>query len=156
VSADYRLGKTEGPKFLHNFGINALATLTSGTPYTPVTVYDEVTLAAVSTVPTGPINSRYGPWTTAIDVKATKGFQVSNLNFEASLWVLNLLDRRNVFNVYHGTGSSSSTGFLATPSGQNFLANNPDDGQALYDLAETQPNFYGNPRLVRFGVKLDF
>jgi len=156
LEADYRLGNNEGPRYLHNFGINVIANLASGTPYTPVTVYDEVTLAAVATQPTGPINSRYGPWTRSVDLKATKGFRVSNMNLSASLWVLNVFDAKNVVDVYHGTGAAASTGFLATASGQAFLANNPDDGQALYDLAQNQPGFYSNPRLVRFGVKLDF
>ena len=156
MSADYRFGAAEGPKVLHNFGINILATLASGTPYTPVRVYDEVTLAAVSTTPIGPINSRYGPWTSAIDFKASKGFRLGSQNLEASIWVLNVLDRVNVFNVYHGTGTAGSTGFLSTPSGQTFLANNPDNGAQLYDLAQNQSASYGNPRLVRFGLRLAF
>ena len=156
MSADYRFGKDDGPKVLHNFGINVLASLASGTPYTPVRVYDEVTLANVSTTPIGPINSRYGPWTSAVDLKASKGFNLGSQSIEASLLILNLFDRKNVYNVYHGTGSASSTSFLSTPSGQAFLANNPDDGAALYDLAQNQAIFYGNPRLVRFGLRLAF
>jgi hypothetical protein len=156
MSADYRFGSMEGPKVLHNFGINVLATLASGTPYTPVRVYDEVTLANVSTTPVGPINSRYGPWTSAIDFKMSKGFHLGGQNLEGWVWVLNLLNRTNVFNVYHGTGSASSTSYLSTPAGKGFLASNPDDGQALYDLAQNQSTFYGNPRLVRFGLRLAF
>jgi outer membrane receptor protein involved in Fe transport len=155
VSADYRFGRDDGPKFLHNAGINVLASLASGTPYTPVRVYDEVTLASVSTTPVGPVNSRYGPWTSTVDLKATKGFHVGNQNIEAQLWVLNVFDRKNVYNVYHGTGSSTSTGFLSTPAGQGYLAN-AEDGAALYDLAQNQPGYYGNPRLVRFGLRLEF
>jgi hypothetical protein len=155
VSADYRFGRDDGPKFLHNAGINVLASLASGTPYTPVRVYDEVTLASVSTTPVGPVNSRYGPWTSSVDLKATKGFHIGNQNIEAQFWVLNVFDRKNVYNVYHGTGSSTSTGFLSTPAGQGYLAN-AEDGAALYDLAQNQPGYYGNPRLVRFGLRLEF
>ena len=49
----------------------------AGTPYTPVDVYDEVTLAAVSTTPTGSLNSRYGPWTSTVDLKVNKGFGIA-------------------------------------------------------------------------------
>lgn len=157
LSADYRLGSMEGPKALHNFGINVLVALASGTPYTPVRIYDEVTLASVSVVPVGPINSRYGPWTSSVDFKASKGFLLSNnLNLDAFIWVLNVLGTDNALTVYQGTGSPTSTNYLSTPPGQAFLAANPDDGQALYDLAQSQSNFYGNPRLVRFGVRLGF
>ncbi len=47
----------------------------SGTPYTPTKPYDEVTLAAVNIEPAGPINSRYGPWTYRVDLKADRTIQ---------------------------------------------------------------------------------
>src|SRR5439155_14597705 len=79
INADLSFGKNDGPVFgairpLQNTGINILYNLASGTPYTPTAVYNEVTLAAVASQPSGPLNSRYGPWTSSVDVKATKGF----------------------------------------------------------------------------------
>ena len=59
------------------------------TPYTPTFPYNELTLAAVSGVPSGPLNSRYGPWTSNLDLKATKGFAFGGLDFEAFAWMLN-------------------------------------------------------------------
>ncbi len=157
VGADYRLGSTEGPTWLHNFGANMLFTVASGTPYTPARIYDEVTLAAVSVQPSGPINSRYGPWTSSLDLKVSKGFLLSNkMTLNVFVVGLNVLDSQNALTVYQGTGSVTSTNFLSTESGKAFLASNPDDGQQLYELAQQQSTFYGNPRLVRFGVSLGF
>jgi hypothetical protein len=77
-----------------------LYNVASGTPYTPTFIYDEVTLAAVAGVPSGPLNSRYGPWTNTLDLKASRGFNFTGLNFEAFAWVLNLFDAENAFQVY--------------------------------------------------------
>ncbi len=161
ANLDWRFGPGEGPTvggghIFSNAGINLLLSSGSGTPYTPVEVYDEVTLAAVSTVPIGPTNSRYGPWTSTIDLKANKGFKMGSLNFDAYVWVLNLLDRKNAVAVYESSGSANTTNWLNTEAGQAFLAQQGAVGQTTYDLAQTNPQLFGNPRLVRFGLRLGF
>jgi len=164
IGVDYSLGKGEGPalgrwKPFQNLGVNVLYNVASGTPYTPTRVFNEVTLAAVSSRPDGPINSRYGPWTSDLDIKASRSFSLMGLNCEAYAWVLNVLDTRNSINVYGSTGSASSTGWLFTEDGQNYLATAAAagrDGQMLYELAQNNPNFYSNPRLVRFGFRTNF
>jgi outer membrane receptor protein involved in Fe transport len=164
VNLDWRLGKGEGPnmgnyRWLENAGVNVLYNVASGTPFTPTFTYDEVTLAAVAGVPSGPLNSRYGPWTNTLDFKASKGFGWSGLNLEGFVWVLNLFDARNPVAVYSSSGSPTTTGFLNTEDGQGFLENAASaglDGQTLYRLAENNPNLFSNPRLVRFGLRTSF
>jgi outer membrane receptor protein involved in Fe transport len=161
ANMDWRFGKGEGPlvfgsHWLSNAGLNLLLVAGSGTPYTPVEVYDEVTLAAVSTVPIGPLNSRYGPWTSTVDLKVNKGFGIGSLNMDAYIWVLNLFDRENAVAVYESSGSAKTTNWLNTPAGQDFLANQGQVGADTYALAQTNPNLYGNPRLVRFGLRVGF
>jgi outer membrane receptor protein involved in Fe transport len=164
LNLGYSLGKDEGPlvggvRLFQNLGVNLLYNVASGTPYTPTKVFNEVSLAAVSTEPAGPINSRYGPWTSNLDVKATKGFSAAGLKFEAYAWVLNVLDTRNAVTVYGSSGSAASTGWLNTEDGQTYVqtaANAGRDGQFLYDLAQNNPNSYTNPRLVRFGLRTNF
>ena len=164
INLDYSLDKGEGPlvaglRVFENFGVSLLYNVASGTPYTPARVYNEVSLAAVQVTPAGPINSRYGPWTNNLDVKATRGFAAAGLKFEAYVWVLNLLDARNPVQVYGSSGSATSTRWLDTEDGQNYLttaAGAGQDGQLLYDLAQNNPNFYTNPRLVRFGIRTNF
>jgi hypothetical protein len=161
INLDWSLGKGEGPmwgafRLLENTGVNVLYNIGSGTPYTPTSVYNEVTLANVNSSPSGPLNSRYGPWTSNLDLKATRGFAVGGTKLEGFLWVLNALDTRNANAVYTGTGSPFTTGWLNSGDGQQFLADTGDEGLRRYRLAENNPNIYSNPRLVRFGIRASF
>lgn len=164
MNLDWRLGKGEGPLLgnfrpLENAGINVLFNVASGTPYTPTQVFNEVTLAAVTNLPSGPLNSRYGPWTINLDLKASRGFQVGAFNLEAYAWVLNLLDNKNAIAVYSSSGAANTTNWLSTNEGQGYLdtaAARGVDGQALYDLAQNNPNLFSNPRLVRLGLRGSF
>jgi outer membrane receptor protein involved in Fe transport len=164
LNLDWRLGAGAGPMFgnvrwFENTGINVLFNVASGTPYTPTFPYNELTLAAVAGVPSGPLNSRYGPWTSNLDLKATRGFGFGGLHLEAFAWVLNVFDTQNPITVYQSTGSSETTGFLNTEDGTAYLdgaAAAGLDGEALYRLAESNPNLYSNPRLVRFGLRANF
>jgi hypothetical protein len=166
---DIRAGKSEGPKLgdiyiLENTGLNVLMNFGSGTPYTPMGVYNEVTLASVSTTPESSINTRYSPWTYRIDMKLNRSFSIYNLNLDAYFWVLNVLDRENALTVYEGTGKADETGWLATPPGQKFIEDNPEidvngvtyTGEEFYQLAQNSPLNYDIPRLIRFGVRLSF
>jgi hypothetical protein len=162
MNLDWRLGKGEGPlwgnyHWFENLGINTLFNVASGTPYTPTKVYNEVTLAAVASEPSGPLNSRYGPWSVSLDMKATREFTLNKMRLEAYVWGLNLLNNKNPITVYTSTGSPTSTNWLNTEDGQTYLANTTaKDGARMYDLAQNNPNLYANPRLVRFGLKTSF
>jgi outer membrane receptor protein involved in Fe transport len=161
INADYRFGAGEGPKiggssWFQNTGINVLVNIGSGTPYTPVETYDEVTLAAVSTTPIGALNSRYGPWTSTVDLKINKGFGFGGLGFDAYVWVLNLFDSNNQYGVYESSGSAFTTNYLNTPAGQAFLADQGEIGRQTYLLAQSNPDLFSNPRLVRFGLRANF
>ena len=166
LNFDFRYGKGQGPlwgatHFLENAGLNVLFSMASGTPYTPTKVYNEITLAAVATEPTGPLNSRYGPWTYQVDAKLGKTVGVYGQNLDLYVWVLNILDRDNVNNVYTSSGSALTTQFLGTAEGQNYLqtnaANYGEDGALRrYQLGEQDPTLHGVPRMVRFGARLSF
>ncbi len=166
LNFDFRYGKGQGPtwgatRFLENAGINVLFNLASGTPYTPTKVYNEVTLAAVALEPTGPLNSRYGPWTFQVDAKMGKTVGVYGQNLDLYVWVLNIFDRDNVNNVFTSSGSARTTNFLNTAEGQAYLATNSDTygaDEALrrYRLAELDPTLHDIPRMVRFGARLSF
>jgi hypothetical protein len=115
----------------------------------------------VATQPTGPLNSRYGPWTFQIDAKLSKSFPLGRQSFDVYVWVLNVFDRDNVNSVYTGSGSAATTNFLNTAEGQAFLETNAatygeDVALERYRLAEQDPNLHGNPRLVRLGARLSF
>jgi outer membrane receptor protein involved in Fe transport len=161
LNVDLSGGPESGPKLLgryvlENMGLNVLFNAASGFPYTPILVQNEVTLAAVSTTPAGPINSRYGPWTYRTDLKLTRGFQVGGLDLKAYVWALNLFDTVNALSVYSGTGSASTDGWLSTPDGTKWAQDNGPSAVKLYQLKLKDPNNYGAPRQVRFGLKTSF
>jgi len=156
---DYRFAKGEGPawhgnRLLENAGINLLLNAGSGFPYTPTRIYNEVTLASVAAQPIGPLNSRYGPWTVQLDLKANKGFTLAGQNLDVYVWVLNVFNKDNVRTVYTGTGNANTTNFLNTDEGTNTYAT--ADAQSRYRLAELSPTLHDLGRLVRFGAKVSF
>jgi hypothetical protein len=88
---------------------------------------------------------------------------MDNVGLEIYLWVLNLLDRDNALYVFEGSGSADETGWLDTPSGQEFSdAHSPIDdasllnGEQKYRLREgLEPN-YDIGREIRFGARILF
>jgi outer membrane receptor protein involved in Fe transport len=165
MDLDYLLATGEGPKFLgvpwfQNTDVNVLYNIGSGTPYTPSTIYDEVSLAAVATQPIGPINSRYGPWTQSLDFKVAKSFGVASMNLSAYVWVLNAFDVRNAISVYTGTGSPFSTSYLNTSDGaaaSQGLANKYGlDASQVYNQALQNQSLFATPRMIRFGLRTGF
>jgi outer membrane receptor protein involved in Fe transport len=163
---DVRAGKQQGPKLgevfpLENAGVNFVFQAGSGTPYTPVDVWNEVTLASGAPRPNGRINSRYSPWTYRLDMKANKTFYVKNLAFDIYFWVLNVFDTKNVTDVYEGTGLPDNTGFLSTSTAANTAAGiDAEQGagyyEDMYQLRQNDPNNYDMPRQVRVGLRMNF
>jgi outer membrane receptor protein involved in Fe transport len=166
---DVRSGKGEGPMLgdfypLERAGMNLVFTVGSGTPYNPSEVFDEVTLASVSATPAGPANSRYGPWTYRLDLKANRTFSIAGLDLDAYVWVLNVLDTENATDVFEGTGLPNSTGWLTTEPGQSFINTFSEEdelydnmtGQQKYNFRQNDPRNYDIPRLIRFGLRLSF
>ena len=161
---DLRTGRGEGPvvggtHILENLGLNAVVQLASGTPYTPMQVYDGVTInAAVTQQPTGPINSARLPWTFNVDLKLERAFEVGDYRFTPYVWVRNLLDRENIYGVYEGTGEANTSGYLNSEEGQ-VRASDPDTGEEFayrYDLGQNNPKNYGIPRMIYLGLRMSF
>ncbi|MBD3217755.1 MAG: TonB-dependent receptor [candidate division Zixibacteria bacterium] len=166
---DVRSGKGEGPKLgdfypLEKTGVNAVFNVGSGLPYSPSEIFNEITLASVSPNPAAPINSRYGPWTYRLDLKANRRFSIANLDLDFYVWVLNLFDTENVISVYEGTGKPDDTGWLATEPGQVFIDTYPNqdpnygnmNGQEQYEFRQKDPRNYDIPRMIRLGMRLSF
>ena len=135
----------------------------SGFPYTPTEQNDILSLTSTTTPTTGAINSRYGPWTAQLDLKATKAWHVGTGQLEFELWVINLFNRENVQYVYSTTGLPDETGWLETGTGQNWLAgfDGAHDSSNLtaeqkYRLRENDPANFGAPRQIRAGLKFSF
>lgn len=163
---DVRAGQNQGPKLgdtypLENAGINFVFQAGSGTPYTPVEVWNEITLASGAPRPVGRINTRYSPWTYRLDLKANKVFHLGNLAFDAYVWVLNVFNTENIVDVYEGSGLADNTGYLATPEAQataESINSELGDGyyETMYNLRQNDPNNYDMPRQIRLGLRMSF
>lgn len=161
LNLDYRTGRQTGPRVgnvrpLENLGVNVLYNIGSGFPYTPIVTQNEVTLASVTETPTGPVNSRYGPWTQQVDAKVTRGINLGRYNLDLYVWAINLLDAENELTVYRSTGSAYTTGWLATEEGRKWAEDNGAAAVASYRLKERDPRNFGVPRMFRFGLKTSF
>jgi outer membrane receptor protein involved in Fe transport len=156
--------KNEGPKWrnhtpLADVDVNVLYNLGSGLPYTPTTVYDEVALYKVARLPTGTPNGLTGPTTQTLDFKITKGFRFWGQTLGAYVWVLNAFNAANALNVYQGTGSPYTTGFLDTEAGRAMadrLRSEGIDPDHAYGLAQQRSDLFSFPRTVRFGLRMGF
>lgn len=165
---DWRTGQGGGPMIgdmhpLENFGINFLITAASGTPFSPSETFNEITLGATAPVAEAPRNSSYGPWTMFVDMKAEKEFTFGSYTLVPFVWVKNLLDRDNVVAVFESTGQANTTNWLASEAGQAFADATPqlDDSKGLtateeYNLKESNPQNYANPRQIMFGLRMAF
>lgn len=103
------------------------------------------------------------PSTTQVDLKIDKAFSVFQyLNLDFYIYVINIFDRKNVYNVFAQTGSAEDDGYLTTPFGSREADVLGEKFVQLYKLIELyNPNggqqiFYGPPRQIGFGIKLTY
>ncbi len=153
-----------GQKILENFGANVLMNLNSGSPYTRRQRAFGLT-EGVSGIPlVGQINGSRLPWQTRVDLNINKVWYIKAegrkrpYNVEVYFTVLNILNNRNVLNVYAYTGSPVDDGYLASTQGQNAL-NFQTDAQAytdLYNAAIVNPFNFATPRRYRLGFRFGF
>ncbi len=181
LSLDYRFDKGSGGPVFEQFGINMLFTFNSGHPFT----YSQTTGLGQSSAwtggitpigtgdtrgrrPIGPINSSNTPWVYNIDLRLDKTIEISSFDVNFYVAIENLLNTKNVLNVYDKTGNAYNDGFLESKDGQQIIAGsryterfadlyraiNYGNRQAAnsvygYDL-------FGTPRQMRFGVFVNF
>jgi outer membrane receptor protein involved in Fe transport len=123
-----------GVKPLANTGLNVLAEMASGLPYTPLSREGEE--ASVNPEK----NSARKPWTKTVDLRAIKDFRAGGLQWRAFLKVENLLDNINVLRVWERTGDAWDQGPTSVL---------PKDRQA-------NPENTGPRRTIRLGAFVQF
>ncbi len=175
MNFDYRFGIDDGPSWLERFGVSALATFTSGHPYTTGIGGADLEGDARDRQPIEALNSSTTPSTLQIDLRIDKTFNVSDL-FDLNVYVhvINLFDALNIENVFLRTGSVDDDGYLSDPStGGQLVENFGPEYEALYRALNvdyyqqwqyattgapytTTPYFYGPPRQIRFGIRLQY
>ncbi|MEM7575392.1 MAG: carboxypeptidase regulatory-like domain-containing protein [Bacteroidota bacterium] len=155
---DYRLDdRTQG--VFKNFGVNLQAIGVSGRPYTQTQVPSQ--FGGTGTV--GAVNGARKPWTFRLNLRVDKQIDLGNgMGVNVYFRVTNLLDRRNVLNVYSVTGSPEDSGWLQSSFGQDFLANTEsqtvpvESFLASYQWSLLQPGFFSLPRQMFMGAIVNF
>lgn len=167
LSSDYRYDSGKrytGPRLfgmdiLAATGLNFQAIGVSGRPYTrkflPVELGGEGTI--------GSINGARKPWNFTLNARLDKNFNIGKgMSMNVYCRVSNLLDRRNIINVYPATGSATDDGFLRSTFGQNQIATVQNSLReveaylASYQWALLNPNNYSLPRRIFVGAIFDF
>lgn len=172
VNLDYRFGPDDGGAVLQDLGASALLTFNSGHPYTRGVGGADLEGEARSRTPVEPLNSSTTPWTFQVDLridKTVRVFDVLSANF--FIQVINLFDMKNIQNVFQRTGSTDDDGVLNNPTlgaaliktygpqyAKVYRAINIDYYQRYQNAIAllTVPYFYGPPRQIRFGVRVEY
>ncbi len=152
-----------GLDIFSNTGLNVTWRATSGRPYTAAVEPD--VLGAQGIV--GSVNGSRLPWNFTLNAQIDKTFIIGEggpraFGLNVYLRVSNLLDNRNIINVYRYTGSPNDDGFLNSAKGQVFLANGFSQGQSLdaylaaYQWRLQNSDFYSLPRRIYLGAVFDF
>ena len=164
VIADYRFPRESGPRIagayiLANAGINFQAVAVSGRPFTAKQVAQE--LDGTGTI--GAINGARKPWNTTLNLRIDKNFNIgNNLGLNVYLRISNLLDTRNIIDVYEVTGDPEDDGFLRSAFGQNQIETVSSSNRQLesylasYQWRLLNSDFYSLPRRLFLGAIMDF
>jgi hypothetical protein len=149
-----------GVSFLERMGLNLLFTFNSGHPYTRVdeNSYDN------RRQPVEVLNESVTPWNFQIDARLDKTVSIAGLDVNFYLWVINLLDTKNVTDVFIQSGSASDNGYLSTIPGRQQLQTYNQYGEVFENLYRDyyyqtnimNANLFGPPRQVRVGLRLEF
>lgn len=181
INMDYRFGSGKnykGPfltrkekthKILEDVGANIIFRLGSGTPYSKqsnITPEGQFGLNINKSLE-GAVNGSNLPWNYRMDLRVDKNIQLvwgkeegdrKRANLNIYLQVLNLLNTRNIINVYKATGNPDDDGYLTSAAAQNTIAAqiNPESFVDLYDVKINNPANYSRPRVIRLGIQIDF
>ncbi|MGH7493474.1 MAG: TonB-dependent receptor [bacterium] len=183
---DYRWAQGDGGAILQGVGLNAIFNFSSGHSYTqikepsnlgqsnPWNVGIRPLLDARNSNPTEPINTSQTPWNFNIDFTLGKNFRAGGLGMEVYAIVLNLLDNKNVINVYPSTGTAEDDGWLRSPLAASFVdipnyvefynAINQQNRWAYGTVVANGTSvagsvagndLYGVPRQIQLGLKIE-
>ena len=187
VMLDYRWDENEGGPVLSGLGGNLLFTFNSGHAYTKIKGLSSLGQSSPWNVgtypqqdprfsfPAEPINNSTTPFFLNIDFGLSKLFALGPVKTEIYLHITNLLNTKQILNVYPTTGLAEDDGWLNNPLAANFLtipqyaefyrainlenrwswAGLPERGQSLSSPENSTNDIYGIPRQIRLGVRVE-
>ncbi len=165
LNLDYRFGDNDGVAILHNFGINLLLIYQSGRPFTraignPASVGISQVNSGDSRfrTPVEPLGSSQMPDYFNLDLKVDKSFSLfDKLRATVYVTVLNLLNTKNVTEVYLLTGTNTDDGYLSNPTTlQQRLATDGQTYVDIYNLNIARNGLWSGMRQIRLGIRLDY
>jgi hypothetical protein len=174
IILDYRFAKGDGGPVLEGFGVNLLMSFNSGHPYTKI--QEPLTLGQASAWnigvyplqdarfrhPVEPVNSSTTPWVFALDMNISKMFYVGPVNFEIYANVLNVLNTKQIVDVFPNTGTPYDDGWLKNPLSGSYKA--IPNYEAFYraynienrgSLINARGDVFGAPRQIRVGARVE-
>ncbi len=173
ANIDYRFNEDEGPvvagrHILQRAGIDFVVRTRSGEPYTRYT-------DALGSTVIGGLNGSRLPWHFGVDMRIDKDFAINNLSKKSQnappgakakrplflkgiLQVNNLLQTREILNVYGYTGRPDDDGYLNSSYGQQKvpLQNNPISYYQMYQISINNPNNLNYARTIAVGLEFNF
>ena len=178
IMFDYRFGKDDGGPILQQLGLNLLFTFNSGHPYTLAQFVglgqnSAWTGGIIGTDtrerrPNGAINSATTPWNYDLDLRIDKTVSLFNTDVNFYVYVQNILDTKNVINVYDKTGNAYDDAFLSSPDAATIIAKSRytqrfadlyralNLGNREAALSQKGIDMFGTPRQLRAGVLINF
>lgn len=181
ITFDYRYGKgkdyngpeIKGVKLFENMGLNILANIYSGSPYSAQTrITDEGHFRPQYAGLSGTLNGSRLPWTYRMDLQIDRtipllvGKKPSTGETDARkktflqvyVRVTNLLNQMNIINVYRATGNWNDDGYLEAAEYQLAIQSQLDQAayRDFYTMKIQNASNISMPRQIRLGVKFDF
>jgi len=159
---DFRNKSEDLNQIIQGLVFNFILKYGSGLPYTPIQVTNEATLGAFAPIAIDYRNAHAMPYTVTLDFYLERSITLSHLRLTPFVSGTNLVDKKNVANVWNGSGLPNSTAWLQTPEGQQFIqaTSSPDytglNGEGKYYIREQVPQHYYAPRQFFFGLKAEF
>jgi len=154
-------------QWLANTGVSVTMGGGSGTPYTAQSNINSPISQGTSLLKGSYYGSRL-PWAFRFDLRLDKDIDLKlgkkdkenrrNAYLNVYLQVLNVLNTKNIINVYSSTGNPDDDGYLSAPEWQREIANqtNADAYAELYRLYVNNMDHYSAPRQIRIGMIFNF
>lgn len=172
ATIDYRFNDGEGPVvggkyILQRAGLSIVPKARSGEPYT------RFRDARGNTV-VGGVNGSRLPWHYGVDLRADKDFSLNfgkkdkdalpgvkpkrPLFLKAILQVNNLLNTREILNVYNYTGKPDDDGYLTSSFGKQFVPQqvNPRSYSDIYAIMNNNPANFNYARSMSIALQFNF
>jgi outer membrane receptor protein involved in Fe transport len=154
---DYRVGRnTNLPGIFKDLGANLQTSAVSGRPYTATSVPTQFG----GTLSEGTINGARKPFNFTMNGQINKDIKIGeNSRMNVYFRVSNILDRRNVLNVYSTTGSAEDPGYLQSSFGRDEIetissgSRSLDGFLASYQWNVLNPGFFTLPRRMYIGAQ---